>query len=47
MRPVRIEVNPLPHAEGSVEITVGGTRVLCSATVEPGVPGWLKGKEEG
>lgn len=47
MRPVRIEVDPLPYAEGSVEITVGGTRVLCAATVEPGVPAWLKGKEEG
>ena len=47
MRPVEIEMNPLPAAEGSVQISVGKTRVICSATVEAGVPGWMKGKEEG
>ena len=47
MRSVEIEMNPLPAAEGSVQISVGKTRVICSATVEAGVPGWMKGKEEG
>ncbi|MFQ5912403.1 MAG: ribonuclease PH [Nitrospinota bacterium] len=47
MRQVRIELNPLPHAEGSVQITVGGTRVICTATVELGVPPFLRGKDEG
>ncbi len=47
MRPVQIEMDPLLHAEGSVQITMGGTRVLCAATVEPGVPPFLKGKKEG
>jgi ribonuclease PH len=47
MRPVGIEVDPLPYAEGSVEISVGGTRVLCAATVQDSVPPFLKGKGEG
>jgi len=47
MRPVGLTVDPLPYAEGSVEIAVGGTRVLCAATVQEGVPPFLKGREEG
>ncbi|WP_022955278.1 ribonuclease PH [Perlucidibaca piscinae] len=35
------------HAEGSVLVEFGNTKVLCTATVEPGVPRWLKGKGEG
>ena len=36
-----------PFAEGSCLITFGNTRVLCTASVEDGVPGWKKGKGEG
>ncbi len=36
-----------PYAEGSCLITFGATQVLCSASVEDGVPGWRRGKGEG
>ena len=35
------------HAEGSVLITCGNTQVLCNASVENKVPGWLRGKGKG
>ena len=35
------------HAEGSVLVEFGDTRVLCTATVEEGVPGFLRGKGQG
>src|SRR6185369_12712463 len=35
------------HAEGSVLIAAGNTRVLCTASVEEGVPPFLKGKGQG
>ncbi|GAB3144676.1 ribonuclease PH [Microbispora hainanensis] len=35
--------NWLAHAEGSVLVEFGGTKVLCAATVESGVPRWRKG----
>jgi ribonuclease PH len=35
------------HAEGSCFIKFGNTHVLCTATVEQGVPGWLRGKGKG
>lgn len=35
------------HAEGSVLVEFGDTRVLCTATVEDRVPRWLKGKNQG
>ncbi len=35
--------NWLAHAEGSVLVEFGGTKVLCAATVEAGVPRWRKG----
>jgi ribonuclease PH len=35
------------HAEGSVLISCGGTRVLCNASVEERVPPWLRGKNRG
>ncbi|XVQ88038.1 ribonuclease PH [Microbispora siamensis] len=43
LRPVTITRNWLAHAEGSVLVEFGGTRVLCAATVESGVPRWRKG----
>jgi ribonuclease PH len=47
MRPVRLTPHYTSMAEGSVLIEVGHTRVLCNATVETGVPGWLKNSGRG
>jgi ribonuclease PH len=47
MRHVRITRKYTKHAEGSVLVEFGDTRVLCNATVEDRVPGFLKGKGEG
>jgi ribonuclease PH len=47
LREVRIERNYTRYAEGSVLISYGQTQVLCTATVEPRVPGFLRGKGEG
>jgi ribonuclease PH len=47
LREVRIERQFTKHAEGSVLISFGDTRVLCTASVESRVPGFLRGKGEG
>jgi ribonuclease PH len=47
LRPVAIERSFTRHAEGSVLISFGDTRVLCTASVESRVPGFLRGKGEG
>ena len=47
LRPVSIMPNALPHAEGSAYIKVGDTHVICSASVEERVPGWMKGTGRG
>ena len=47
LRAVRIERQFTKHAEGSVLIGFGDTRVLCTASVENKVPGFLRGKGEG
>ena len=47
MRPVRFVTDYIRHAEGSVLVEFGGTRVLCTASVEAKVPPFLKGKQEG
>ena len=47
MRPVTIERAVAPYAEGSCLISFGETKVLCTATVEEGVPGWRKGSKQG
>ncbi len=47
MRPVTIERGVTPYAEGSCLISFGETKVLCTATVEEGVPGWRKGSKLG
>lgn len=47
LRPVTITRGYIEHAEGSVLIEVGKTRVICTATVEEKVPPFLKGKGEG
>ncbi|GMU41753.1 MAG: ribonuclease PH [Chloroflexota bacterium] len=46
-RPVTIEPGFVKHAEGSVLITVGDTRVICTASMEAGVPGWMRGQGRG
>ncbi|WP_298611012.1 ribonuclease PH [uncultured Thiothrix sp.] len=47
MRPVRFTRNYTCHAEGSVLVEFGNTKVLCTATVEDRVPPFLKGKGQG
>jgi ribonuclease PH len=47
LRPVSITRNFTCHAEGSVLIEFGATRVLCTASVEESVPGFLRGKGQG
>jgi ribonuclease PH len=47
MRPIRIERRYTRHAEGSVLVAFGDTQVLCTASVESRVPGFLRGKGEG
>lgn len=43
LRPLSLERGVNPHAEGSCLVRMGGTVVLCTATVEAGVPAWRKG----
>src|SRR6188768_2654100 len=47
MRTVTLQRGFTRHAEGSVLVCFGETRVLCTATVENRVPGFLRGKGEG
>ena len=47
LRDVRLTRNWLDHAEGSVLVEFGRTRVLCAASFTEGVPRWLKGKGTG
>jgi ribonuclease PH len=47
MRPVTLERGVAPYAEGSCIVAFGATRVLCTASVEEGVPGWRRGRGEG
>ena len=42
LRPVSFEANFAPHATGSVLVRFGSTQVICAATIEPGVPTWMK-----
>ncbi|HJQ66957.1 MAG TPA: ribonuclease PH [Gemmatimonadales bacterium] len=43
LRPLSFERGATPHAEGSCLVRLGGTVVLCTATVEAAVPAWRKG----
>jgi ribonuclease PH len=47
LRPIRITRGFTRHAEGSVLVEFGGTRVLVTASVEDGVPSFMRGKGEG
>ncbi len=47
LRPIEFVRNFLKHPEGSVLISTGETKVICTASVEDAVPGWLNGKNQG
>ena len=47
MRPVTIEKNFMPYAEGSALISCGNTKVICTATVEEGIPKFMNEGEGG
>ncbi len=47
LRPVKITRAFTKHAEGSVLVAFGDTKVICTASVEPGVPRFLRGKGQG
>ena len=47
LRAVRFTRQFTKHAEGSVLVEFGNTHVLCTASVEEGVPGFLRGKNQG
>jgi ribonuclease PH len=47
LRPISFQRRWLDHAEGSVLISFGKTRVLCVASFTPGVPRWLVGSGKG
>lgn len=47
IRPIKITRHYTKHAEGSILIEFGDTKVLCNATIEEGVPRFLKGQNQG
>ncbi len=47
LREIKIERNYTKHAEGSVLVSFGDTKVLCTASISESVPRFLKGKKQG
>lgn len=47
LRPLTLERSVLKYPEGSALIVAGDTRVICTASVESGVPSWLRGQGRG
>ena len=47
LRKIEIERNFIPSAEGSVLVSFGDTRIICTASVENSVPRFLKGNGKG
>ena len=47
VRPLKFERGALAQAEGSAMVSLGRTRVICTATVEDRIPGWLRGQGRG
>ena len=47
LREINIEPNFNIHAEGSVLVSFGNTKVICTATIENRVPRWMRNGEEG
>ncbi len=42
LRPITLKAGVAPYATGSVLVGFGSTQVICAATIEPNVPGWMK-----
>tara|TARA_B100001287_G_scaffold254408_1_gene237821 strand:- start:352 stop:1056 length:705 start_codon:yes stop_codon:yes gene_type:complete len=47
LREVSLEINTNIHAEGSVLVSFGNTKVICTASIEDNVPRWMKNSNEG
>jgi ribonuclease PH len=47
LRPIAIATDFIEQAHGSALISIGKTKVLCTATIEEGVPRWLEGRGQG
>ena len=47
LRALKIERGVMRHAEGSAMVTMGNTRVICTASVEDRIPNWLRGQGKG
>ncbi|MEQ8193815.1 MAG: ribonuclease PH, partial [Rhodospirillales bacterium] len=47
MRTVELQLDVNKYAEGSCMARFGDTHVLCTASVEEGVPSWMRGSERG
>ncbi len=47
LRPITFERHFTCHAEGSVLVSFGSTQVICTASLSPGVPSFLRGKGQG
>lgn len=47
LRPIHIETGYLMHPEGSVLISVGNTKVICTASIEERVPPFMRGEGKG
>ena len=47
LREVSLEINTNIHAEGSVLVSFGNTKVICTASIEHNVPRWMKNSDEG
>lgn len=47
LREISLEININIHAEGSVLVSFGNTKVICTASIEHNVPRWMKNSDEG
>ena len=47
LREISLEININIHAEGSVLVSFGDTKVICTASIEHNVPRWMKNSDEG
>ena len=47
LREISIEPNINVHAEGSVLVSFGNTKVICTASIDTNVPRWMRGSDEG
>lgn len=47
LRPVKMQPGFMPNAEGSCLVEMGDTKVICTATIDEGVPRWMQGSGKG